>query len=88
MSTLTNSVTEQVQISAVRFEGQRLYLLLSDEREISVPIDKVEWLRWLAQATPEQREGWSIEPGGFAVYWDELDDGIEIQHLLSIEPLA
>jgi len=36
------------------------------------------WLAWLAQATPEQRAHWSLEPRGFAVYWEELDNGIEI----------
>ena len=43
---------------------------------------------WLAKATPEQRDNWSIEPGGFAVYWEDLDDGIEIMHLLNMQPLS
>jgi hypothetical protein len=61
---------------------------VSDGREVTVPIDRVEWLRWLAVATPEQRAKWSLEPGGFAIYWDELDDGIEICHLLGMQPVA
>ncbi len=88
MLTSINSITEEVQATGVRFEGNRLYIALSDDREISVSIDKIEWLNWLAKATPEQRERWSIEPGGFAIYWEELDDGIEIRHLLTMQSLV
>ncbi len=79
--------TTEVSATKVRFEDNRLYVTLSDEREISLPIDNIEWLDWLAQATPEQRANWSIEPNGFAIYWEDLDDGIEICHLLGMQPL-
>lgn len=88
MLTSVNKVTEQVQARAVRFVGNVLYVALSDGREISVPLDQVEWLAWLAQATSEQRAKWSIEPGGYAIQWEDLDDGIEVGHLLSLQPLA
>ncbi len=88
MITSTSSVNIQVQAKNVRFEGNTLYILLSDGREISIPIDQMEWLKWLTKATKEQRSKWTIEPGGFAIYWEELDDGIEIEHLLSLQPLA
>jgi hypothetical protein len=47
----------------------------------------VEWLNWLVKATPEQRANWSIEPNGFAIYWEDLDDGIEVRHLMKMQPL-
>ena len=50
--------------------------------------NRIEWLRWLYEATPEQCANWSLEPGGYAVYWDDLDDGVEVCHLLALEPLA
>ena len=88
MLTSVNKVTEQVRARAVRFVGNVLYVALSDGREIRVPLDRVEWLAWLAKATPQQRTKWSIEPGGYAIQWDDLDDGIEVGHLLSLQPLA
>jgi hypothetical protein len=88
MNTLPASLTGVVQATGVRFEGDRLYVSLSDGREVSIPLSKVEWLQWLANASPEQRAHWSVEPDGFAVYWDDLDDGFEIAHLLAIQPLA
>jgi hypothetical protein len=88
MLTLANNVTEEVGASDVRFVGAQLRVALNDGREISLPMDRVPWLSWLAQATPEQRADWSIEPGGFAIYWNTLDNGIEVCHLLSMQPVA
>lgn len=88
MLTLANNVTEDVKATNVCFNDNILHIYLSDGREISLPIDQVEWLQWLAKAGPEQRKKWSIEPGGFAIYWEELDDGIEVCHLLGMQPLA
>ncbi len=51
-------------------------------------MDRIDWLAWLANATPEQKANWSFEPGGYAIYWDDLDDGVEVCHILTTEPLA
>jgi hypothetical protein len=87
---LTSPAREVHQVSAtgVHFTGDVLHVSLSDGREVSLPLDRVVWLRWLLAATPEQRARWSLEPGGFAVYWEDLDDGFEVSHLLALEPLA
>lgn len=63
----------------VNFVNSMLYVSLSDGREIGVPLSRFPWL---ANATPNQRAAWHIEPRGFAIYWDELDDGIEVDHLM------
>ena len=88
MITSTSNIETQVQAKGLRFDGNVLHILLSDGREVSLSIDKMGWLKWLAKATPAQRTKWKIEPGGFAIYWEDLDDGIEIQHLLSMQPLT
>ncbi len=88
LTSVNKVVSEQVTATNVRFEKDILYVLLSDGREVSLPIERVEWLDWLAKATAEQRENWSLEPGGYAIYWEELDDGIEVGHMLAMEPLA
>ena len=87
MITSASNIAEQVSATDVQFVGNILYVTLSDSRQISVPLENVPWLKWLNSATPEQRVRWSLEPGGFAIYWDELDDGLEISHLLSLQPL-
>jgi hypothetical protein len=72
-----------VRATGVRFAGDMLYIALSDGREVGLSLRKTKWLKWLAQATPQQRRQWTIEPLGDAIYWNELDDGIEVCHLLS-----
>lgn len=88
MNTLLTKQTEAVRAHRIRFRGDHFFVELSDGREIGIPYKKVSWLKWLAEATPKQRASWSIEPGGFAIYWKPLDDGIEICHLLAMESLA
>jgi hypothetical protein len=88
MNTSPGDIAELVTVTDVQFEGDTLHVQLSNSRLVSLPLDGISWLDWLASATPEQRDGWSIEPGGYAVYWDELDDGIEVAHLLGLQPLS
>ncbi|MBI4787115.1 MAG: DUF2442 domain-containing protein [Chloroflexi bacterium] len=83
-----------VRATNVRFAGGMLYVTLNDGRQVGLPLRKTKWLKWLAHATPRQRKRWTIEPLGDAsdevrpLYWNELDDGIEICHLLSAQSLA
>lgn len=88
MSTSQNDIVELVMATDIEFEGHMLHVSLSDGRRVSLPLDTISWLSWLAVATPEQRANWSIEPGGYAVYWEDLDDGFEVMHLLNVQPLA
>jgi len=88
MITLVNNTAAEVSTKTVSFTDNILHVGLTDGRVISVPLDNIEWLHWLARATTEQRQEWSIEPGGYAVYWENLDDGFEIAHLLAVHPLA
>jgi hypothetical protein len=82
---------EQITATRVWFEENILHVQLSDRRIVTLPLEHISWLRWLLEATPEQRAAWSLEPGGYggyAVYWENLDDGIEVAHLLTVHPLT
>ncbi|MBI4023620.1 MAG: DUF2442 domain-containing protein [Verrucomicrobia bacterium] len=83
MSTLAINVTKANALvhtaRGVRFADRMLYVELTDGREIGVPLSQLPWLN---RATLAQRHKWHIEPLGFAVYWDDLDDGVEVEHLL------
>ena len=84
------TLTDKVHVSATgaRYLQDNLVISLSDGREIVLPLRRYKWLAWLEQATPEQRDRWSLEPEGYALYWEELDDGIEVEHLLSLDSLG
>jgi hypothetical protein len=91
MLTLTNKKKQTVFATGIHFVNNILYVSLSDCRGICLTIDQIDqidWLDWLAKATPGQQASWSIESGGFAIYWKDLDDGIEVCHLLNIQPLS
>jgi hypothetical protein len=87
MNTLGHEKMLEVQVRNVHFEGDMMFVELSDQRQIGLPFKKIKWLDWLAKATPEQRGKWAIEPYGYAVWWEELDDGFEVEHVLSLHPL-
>jgi len=88
MSTSINNVVEPVRAVDVYFFGNVLSISLNDGREIRIPFNQISWLDWLAKATPEQQSNWSIEPNGFAIYWEDLDDGLEICHVLGMESIS
>jgi hypothetical protein len=87
MNTSARNNLPEVRIVGIRFDDAQLWVELSDEREIGLPYTKITWLDWLASATPEQRLAWQIEPYGYAVWWEALDDGFELVHVLSLQPL-
>ena len=88
MSSLTAKNNKQVSAKRVAFAGNVLRVELSDGREMRLPLAEIPWLKWLANATPKQRAKWTLEPGGYAIYWEDLDDGIEVCHLLDTHILA
>jgi hypothetical protein len=88
MLTSVDGTMTRVGATDVKFINSVLSITLNDGREINVPMDRAEWLAWLRNATAEQRSKWSLEPNGYAIYWEELDDGIEICHLLDVQPLV
>jgi hypothetical protein len=88
MNTLTVQTAQQVRAKSARVTASTLRVLFDDGREISVPFSEVPWLKWLAKATPKQRANWSLEPGGYAIFWPDLDDGVEVCHLLDPQPIA
>jgi hypothetical protein len=81
MTTLIDKVTETSAIN-VRFSGNTLFILLNNGREITLSLKKEKWLNWLLNATTTQRQNWQLEPGGFAIYLEDIDDWIEVSHLL------
>ncbi len=48
MNTLAVEIAEEIQATNVQFSGQLIMVNLSDGRVITVPLDKIDWLRWLA----------------------------------------
>ncbi len=88
MPTSAASSIDELAATGVQFEGETLLVTLDDGQRLSLSLAQVPWLRWLLNATPAQRENWELEPQGFAVYWPDLDDGVEVRHLLEARQAA
>ncbi len=67
--------------NAVRFDDDTLWVGLSDERTIAVPLT---WFPRLLDATPEQRACVELSKGG--LHWDALDEDISVAGLLAGQP--
>lgn len=59
----------------------RMYVTLTDEREISVPLT---WFPILLHATPEERSKWKIVHNGIGLRWEEIDEDISVKGLLGL----
>lgn len=62
----------------VRFQDNKIWITLNDDRVIGAPLD---WFPWLANAAPEQQSHYEMHP--LSVYWPDLDDGLDIEALLT-----
>lgn len=79
MSTLQNKT---LRVSHIFFQNDRLYVHLSDEREISVPLT---WFPRLLHATDEQRSDWELMGQGLGIHWEAVDEDISVAGLLGWE---
>lgn len=85
MSTLAD-LEISTRARSVRFEGERMIVTLTDEREISVP---VAWYPRLAQATPKQRNNWRLIGDGEGIHWPDVDEDLPVAGiLLGLKPPA
>jgi len=78
MSTLQNKT---VLARHVFFKDNRLYVHLTDEREISVPLS---WFPRLLHATDEQRKDWELIGKGVGIHWEAVDEDISVAGLLGL----
>jgi len=62
----------------VRFQNDSVFIDLADGRVIGMPLN---WFPWLHSATETQRESYDLR--GDSVYWEELDEGIDLVAMLT-----
>lgn len=70
-----------VKANAIKvwFDQDNIWLLLSDGRQMSVPL---AYFPRLLNATPVQREKYILSGGGTGIHWDELDEDISVENLI------
>ena len=63
----------------VWFDDNKMYVSLTDGRELSIPID---WFPTLRDCTEEQRNNWRLIGDGEGIHWEDLDEDILVEKLL------
>ena len=72
-SSVGNRTSLGSDVAAVRFEGDVLYFVLEDGRQLGMPI---AWSTRLAAATPAQRANWELNGDGVGVHWPDIDEDL------------
>ncbi len=81
MSTSTRPALTRPALAAdVRVTDTQLTVILTDGREISVPLGEFPELA----ATPKQRAKWEITDLGTAIYWAEIDEEFGLAGMLGV----
>ena len=65
---------------SVRVTNDRLFVELTDGREISVPLS---WYPRLSNGRPDERERWEPIGRGDGIHWPELDEDLSVEGLLA-----
>lgn len=74
-------LTRPALAADVRVTDSRLSVVLTDGREVSVPVSEFPEL---AAATPEQRANWRITALGTAIYWPDIDEEFGLAGMLGV----
>ena len=74
-------VDEKVFATAVRFDADRLYVVLANGFEVSAPLSAFPRLR---NATREQLLDYVIEERGTGIHWPEVDEDIGVAYLIGV----
>lgn len=62
---------------SVTVDPEYLWVTLKDGRIIGTPVD---WYPWLQQAGETERQHVELLPDG--IYWNDLDEGLEVEGML------
>jgi hypothetical protein len=82
MSISANEI-EVPNAESVKITEDTLSVDLSDGRTISVPL---AWFPRLLQSTPEERNNWRLIGKGHGIHWEDIDEDISVEGLLSGKP--
>ena len=72
-------ITKSANAVEVWFDDIKMYLILDDGRELTVPIN---WFPSLRDATSVQRNNWRFIGDREGIHWEDLDEDILVEGLL------
>lgn len=76
----TMAVRVEPRVVDVTFTLDSIRVFLADGRDVSAPL---EWFPRLRNATESQRKNWRLIGNGIGIHWEEIDEDISVESLLS-----
>lgn len=73
------STVDEPRIVTLKVTDEAIVAVLSDGREISVPL---AWSWRLSEATPEQRNKFRLIGSGQGAHWADIDEDISVSGML------
>jgi hypothetical protein len=80
---MSTAVSVESRIEHVEVTDETITARLVDGRVISVPL---AWSWRLSEATPAQRENWTLIGDGHGVHWPDIDEDISAEGMLNGVP--
>ena len=77
----TLAVKVEPRVVDLSFTSDSLRVVLADGREVSAPL---EWFPRLRDANAKQRKNWRLIGRGIGIHWEEIDEDISVNSLLTI----
>ena len=74
-----NTLLAEPVATRVRFDADVMWLDLADGRQLGVPL---AYFPRLLQASPAERNTFTVSGGGTGLHWDGLDEDISVAALL------
>jgi Protein of unknown function (DUF2442) len=78
---MTGILTPVAKIESVRIGPRHVSALLSDGREVAIPLS---WSKRLTSASESQRANYSIEAFGTSIHWPDVDEDIGLETFLGV----
>lgn len=73
------TLTREAQAIKIWFDENDMWLLLSDGRQLSVPLS---YFPRLLKASVKERNNYIISGGGTGIHWESIDEDIYVPNLI------
>lgn len=74
-----NTLVSEPLAKTIRFDSDTMWVELEDGRKLGIPL---AYFPRLLNASPAQRQKYTITGGGTGLHWDHLDEDISVPALL------
>ena len=72
-------LTRETQATKIWFDENDMWLLLSDGRQLSIPLS---YFPRLLKASINERNNYILSGGGTGIHWDAIDEDIYVPNLI------